>query len=326
MRAESAVAKAWADELTGQLIRKAIGDLEEMPYDSPLSGEDSGLETIWDEICVQVQQEQSFFWDTYLEVMETLLGGLVEDLSRPARLALWLKTDEGWGWLCDYRDDDAGEDTAPLCNDEITAMLMACLLEEAENFENDRINRYLSDGEDNEDEDEDEDEDRIRHRTTSDPDFLITIIASKQEVLAGNTASVLNSLRALISTPETALRWRENVDFAIDGYNDVHWELFEIPEVRDFVARIDAQFPYWLFFLSKQALGLQCVAYCFLPPFLKPEARAHIFPERLNALLTKRWFPAMNHICDWAGLPEEEIEAMSERAVEYLLTGPIQSR
>jgi len=154
------------------------------------------------------------------------------------------------------------------------------------------------------------------------PDFA-TIIASKEEVLTGDTESVLNALRSLIASPETALAWREKVDFAIDGYNDTRRELFEIQEVRDFIAKIDEEFPFWLFFLSKCTLGLQCIAYCFLPPFLKPEARAQIFPERLDDLLSQRWFPAMNEVCDWVEMSELEIEAMSDRAVEYLLTGPI---
>ena len=153
------------------------------------------------------------------------------------------------------------------------------------------------------------------------PDF-VTIVASKTEVLAGDTRGVLGAFRALIASAETALAWRERVDFAIDGYNGTQWELFEIEEVRDFVAKLDEQFPFWLFFLSKRELGLQCVAYCFLPPFLKPEARAHIFPERLDELLSRRWFPAMNQICDWVGMSESENEALTNRSMKYLLTGP----
>jgi hypothetical protein len=321
MRAESAVANAWATELSERIVRQAITDLEEMPYDCPLPGEDCGLESMWEEICVQVQGEPSYEWDVYVETMETIVGGLIEELPRSARLALWLKTDQGCDWLHDHRDDERGEDAAPLCNDEITAVLMSGLLEKARDFQNDRISRYLS----GDKEDEGEEDHDVSSPTATNPDFLI-ITASKEEVLAGNTTSVLKALRPLISSPETALRWREKVDFAIDGYNDVQWELFEIPEVRNFVASIDAHFPFWLFFLSKHALGLQCVAYCFLPPFLKPEARASIFPERLDDLLSRRWFPAMNQICDWVGLSEEEIEAMSKRAVEYLLAGPNQSR
>lgn len=32
---------------------------------SVLFGEDSGFETTWDEICVQVQGEQTEYWDAY---------------------------------------------------------------------------------------------------------------------------------------------------------------------------------------------------------------------------------------------------------------------
>jgi hypothetical protein len=153
------------------------------------------------------------------------------------------------------------------------------------------------------------------------PDF-VTIVASKAEVLSGDTHGVLDTLRSLIETPAIALNWCERVDFVIDGYNDSRLELFEIDGVREFIAKIDDEFPYWLFFLSKRELGLQCISYCFLPPFLKPEARASIFPERLDDLLTRRWFPAMNQVCDWVGMTEAENEAMTNRAVEYLLTGP----
>lgn len=154
------------------------------------------------------------------------------------------------------------------------------------------------------------------------PNFFKVVI-SKQEVLSCNTNKASSTLRAFLASPDTALHWREKVDFAIDGYNDVQWELFELPEVRDFVVKLDSEFPFWLFFLSKYTTGLQCIAYCYLPPFLKKEARAQMFPERLDALLSDRWFPAMNHVCEWVGMSEEEIEKMSERAVKYLLAGPL---
>jgi hypothetical protein len=33
------------------------------------SGDDSGLKTIWDELCVQAQVEYSVMWDAYEETM-----------------------------------------------------------------------------------------------------------------------------------------------------------------------------------------------------------------------------------------------------------------
>ena len=153
--------------------------------------------------------------------------------------------------------------------------------------------------------------------------FSPVIVVSRAEVDAKDISSVLGALRALIASPDAAMQYFENVDIAFHGYNETREELFEIQEVREFVYALDEQFPYWLFFLNKSALGLQCLAYCFLPPFLTFEAKQRIYPERLNDLLTRRWFPAMNQICEWVGFSEERIEVLTDRSVEYLLGGPI---
>ncbi|MDB5974587.1 MAG: hypothetical protein JWR07_1347 [Nevskia sp.] len=158
-----------------------------------------------------------------------------------------------------------------------------------------------------------------------DRSFAPIIVVSREEVRANDMSSVLESLRGLIASPEIARAYFDRVDIAFHGYNGTSEELFEIPEVRNFVHELDNEFPYWLFFLDKSALGLQFIAYSFLPPFLTNEAKQAIFPERLDALLTKRWFPAMNQVCDWAGFTEQQIEALTNRSVDYLLRGPTPS-
>lgn len=150
---------------------------------------------------------------------------------------------------------------------------------------------------------------------------VITI--SRSEVEAQDTSSVLEALRALFASPDVALQYFESVDIAFHGYNGTREELFEMQTVREFVYALDEQFPFWLFFLDKSALGLQCIAYCFLPPFLTTEAKQRIYPERLNELLTKRWFPAMNQICTWVGFSEEQIKILTDQSVDYLLDGPM---
>ena len=151
------------------------------------------------------------------------------------------------------------------------------------------------------------------------------IVITRNEVVTKDTSSALHALRVLISSPKAARQYFESVDIAFHGYNETREELFEISEVREFVYALDEQFPYWLFFLDKTALGLQCLACCFLPPFLTAEAKRKHYPERLNELLTKRWFPAMNQVCEWVGFTEEQIEMLTNRSVDYLLSGPIDS-
>jgi len=155
--------------------------------------------------------------------------------------------------------------------------------------------------------------------------FSPVIIVSRAEVENRDRSSVIGALLALIASPDAAMQYFESVDIAFHGCNETREELFKIQEVREFVYALDEQFPYWLFFLDKSALGLQCLAYCFLPPFLTAGAKQRIYPERLNDLLTKRRFPAMNQICEWVGFCEEQIEALTDRSVEYLPGGPIAS-
>jgi hypothetical protein len=149
------------------------------------------------------------------------------------------------------------------------------------------------------------------------------VIVSREEIETLDTGPSLSILRQLAASPATAIKFFERVDIAFYGYDAITLELFEIPEVRDFVHKLDEQFPFWLFFLSKYCLGLQCLMLCFLPPYLTEEARSEEFPERIERLLTKRWFPAMNHICEYAGFSEQETERLSDRVLAYIRSGPL---
>ena len=162
---------------------------------------------------------------------------------------------------------------------------------------------------------------RLGRRSMSAVDILVVVI-SREEILARDASSAMAVLRELIVSPTKAKQFFERVDVAIDGYNEVAAELFEIAEVRDYIQLLDSEFPYWLFFLSKRHLGLQCIAHCFLPPFLTDEGKAEHFPARLDQLLTRRWFPAMNKICEWTEMSEREIAELTDRSVKYLLSGP----
>jgi hypothetical protein len=149
----------------------------------------------------------------------------------------------------------------------------------------------------------------------------IAVIISRAEVEAGDITRVLNILQQFTQTPETARASFERVDIAFHGYDQDTRELFEIPEVRSFVYQPDEQFPFWLFFLSKRHLGLQCLLLCFLPPYLTEQARSRIFPERIAQLLSSRWFPAMNQICEYAGFSERQVKQLTDRVVNYISDG-----
>ena len=147
------------------------------------------------------------------------------------------------------------------------------------------------------------------------------VIVSRDEVESLGTGPSLCVLRQLTAVPAIAKRFFERVDIAFHGYDDITLELFEIPPVRDFVRELDEQFPFWLFFLSKRYLGVQCLLLCFLPPFLTEEGRAEVFPERIGQMLTRRWIPAMNVVREYVTFSEQQTIELTDRVMAYITEG-----
>lgn len=173
MRIEQHIVATWASQLTDKITSDAINALQQMDSDEMLSG-DSGLKNVWEEICVQVQGEQSFFWETYIETMESLLAGNVELLDQGSHLALWAITDEGWNFLYDHHADDEGSVDVPINEEEIVVMLMDKLLSKAADYESPSITRFLyrlDEFDDEEDEEGEEDyEDEPDSQEVDNPD------------------------------------------------------------------------------------------------------------------------------------------------------------
>lgn len=150
----------------------------------------------------------------------------------------------------------------------------------------------------------------------------VTVVISRDDIITKDISSTLGFLKELIKTPETARQYCDRVDFVIDGFNETSEELCEISAVRDFIHAVDEEFPYWLFFLDKSALGLQCVVHCFLAPYLSKQGKKTHHPKQIEQLLLTRWFPALNEICEWVGFSESQVEKITERSIDYLIEGP----
>jgi len=107
------------------------------------------------------------------------------------------------------------------------------------------------------------------------------VVVVGNEVESRDISSVVEVLNSCLSSAERALSFFEKLDVAFHGYNDDTREVFEIPEIREYVSLLDQKFPYWLFFLTKSGLGLQAIALCMMPPYLTEQAlgRAEIGPR-----------------------------------------------
>ncbi len=137
---EFSIVRQLAEHVARRMAQRTIVELQDMT-DTLGSGDDSGLENVWEKICVQVQYDVFPMWGAYVDTAKALLVGDVEDLPAHEREALWLRSDQGAEW--DSEDEDERE-TYPVLNDDIVDYLWnEYLLPEAGRFSNERTRGYL---------------------------------------------------------------------------------------------------------------------------------------------------------------------------------------
>ena len=133
---QSLIARELGELLSQRLINGCIRDLQKMES-SGLSGEDSDLQNVWDEICVQQQIEESIFWSAYLETINCVIKSRLDDLKLYELDAVWLLTSEG-----EYWEEENERETYPVSKTEVTAHLQYELLNKANDWSNARITKY----------------------------------------------------------------------------------------------------------------------------------------------------------------------------------------
>jgi hypothetical protein len=127
-----------AEEACKKTSEKVISSLQKMT-EGKQSGDDSPLENVWDEICVQVQYEQSFWWKFYLDTIRSTIQIEVKRLNVQIKKAIWLQTEEGIYWS--ENDEDVDFD---FCEEDIVNhVLNDYVLVSAGNWTNEQIEEYL---------------------------------------------------------------------------------------------------------------------------------------------------------------------------------------
>jgi len=91
-----------------RISHKVIRDLQKMK-ECMLSGVDTILKNVWDEVCVQVQDEESWEWDSYLDMISSIIRYEVRKLNMVTKKAIWLQTEEGFEWERHHEEDESLE-------------------------------------------------------------------------------------------------------------------------------------------------------------------------------------------------------------------------
>ena len=119
-------------KIVSQIIRKLQG------FKEALSWEDSGLENTWDEICVQLQDEYSFHWDLYEDLVLDLIEEEVTKMATHEQLAIWLETESAYSYDADEDDLESKYDPTEVCHH-----IKSRLFQKAGEWSNTRIRNYL---------------------------------------------------------------------------------------------------------------------------------------------------------------------------------------
>lgn len=134
-----------AEQTAEKIARRAVRDLQRM--ESLLSGEDSGLQNTWDEICVQVQGERSIHWAAYDDTVFRVVLGLLKNVSETHCQAIWLQTPEGETWREETEEDDAfgkSRSAIPWVREDVAEFVVQKVYALADKWSNPRIRGYLN--------------------------------------------------------------------------------------------------------------------------------------------------------------------------------------
>lgn len=123
-----------------KLIRRSLVDavtarLQNMP--AGLSGDDSCLASAWEEICAQVQIEESMFWDAYLLTIEQTVMGELYVLPEAMQQALSIQTPDGEEWLRSAADGEM-----PIFEDDIVRIVQIEVIEAAERYDSRSLDEF----------------------------------------------------------------------------------------------------------------------------------------------------------------------------------------
>jgi hypothetical protein len=138
----SAIVMTLAEQVAKRLTRQVIAQLQRLK--DLQSGDDSRLRNVWEEICVQVQHEQSYAWDAYDDTVRSLVDSKLDKLPLHERGALWLQTQEASYW---EDEDEEERDPYPVDADNTIDYLMEeYIYSEAGQWSNSRIQAFLNKG------------------------------------------------------------------------------------------------------------------------------------------------------------------------------------
>jgi hypothetical protein len=151
--------------------------------------------------------------------------------------------------------------------------------------------------------------------------FIVNI--SHREILAGDTGPFLAKMEPFTEDPKP--EYAKNFLFGVDGYNDRPEEVYTFQEVRDYYKKLDAEWPFALFFSSIEFENVVNIAFSVVDGItarteLNSPRSSVCFDQKILADWILSRFAAMNHLYEKAyGGPTNDCEVAIRKHTDEIM-------
>lgn len=146
-------------------------------------------------------------------------------------------------------------------------------------------------------------------------DFINFVLGERVDIETGNFAPALDSLNTLLQR-EDMIRFQQRIRFTVNGYDEDPRELFEIPEVRDWLRKVHDLWPHWFYFCSLGRDSSLIWISLGLCEYVKVPGGAMTTAGLSEFVLV--CFNSLNNIARWLGMPDSANEKVTDDVLETL--------
>lgn len=138
-------------------------------------------------------------------------------------------------------------------------------------------------------------------------------------VEANDLRPAVAALERVLANTETVQRFKGRLHLFFDGYDDDPRELWVIPEVHAYVTALDAEFPYWLWFMAFDdptlLLLVSCCCRVAAYGFHGDKVSTTVYPAEIAAFLDRHLI-ALQELATHFGIPESMLAETAYAALD----------
>jgi hypothetical protein len=143
------------------------------------------------------------------------------------------------------------------------------------------------------------------------------IVVDRSDVEACNTDDLVQVLSPLVADAEAAWKLRGKLSISFHGYDEDPRALYTVPDVRKFVARVNAVWPHWFFFLNQVDHSIKLIAACLCELSRVEPSGWQLAPPHL-AYFLETGMASLEQIFERHRFPPDQHRAIVEGVIEYL--------